>query len=308
MSTTQPLAYLNGQFLPQLSAQLPLHDAGFVWGATVTDLCRTFHQRLYRLTDHLRRFRESCRLARVPQPLPDEKVTGIAERLIEHNAALLGAGQELALVLFATPGPVGHYAGLPGAGPPTLGLHTFPLPFARYARLFQEGATLLVPSVRQVSAACVDRRIKQRSRLHWWLAEQEVHETDPCASALLLDDQGRVTETAAANLLVVRGGVVLTPRREGVLNGISLQVVEELCAELAIPFAEADMTLADCQRADEAMLSNTVFCLVGVRRLQGAELPWPGVVFERLLRLWGEKVGVDIRAQVCEERVRESWE
>jgi branched-subunit amino acid aminotransferase/4-amino-4-deoxychorismate lyase len=304
MSATQPLAYLNGQFLPQVSAHLPLHDAGFVWGATVTDLCRTFHQRLYRLADHLHRFRHSCRLARVPQTLSDEELTGIAERLVEHNAALLGAGQELALVLFATPGPIGYYAGLPsgpGSGAPTLGLHTFPLPFARYARLFREGGTLIVPAVRQVPAACLDRGIKHRSRLHWWLAEQEVHEIDPSASALLLDEQGRVTETAAANLLIVRGGTVLSPRRESILPGVSLRVVEELCAELAIPFAEADLTLEDCQQADEVMLSNTAFCLAGVRRLQGVELPWPGAVFERLLRAWGEMVGVDIRAQVCEE-------
>jgi branched-chain amino acid aminotransferase len=305
MSSTQPLAYLNGQFLPQVSAQLSLHDAGFVWGATVTDLCRTFRRRLFRLADHLRRFRESCRLARVPQPLSDEELTSIAERLVEHNAVLLGAEGELALVLFATPGPIGYYAGLaggPGSGAPTLGLHTFPLPFGRYARLFREGATLVVPLVRQVPAACIDRGIKQRSRLHWWLAEQEVHEADPSASALLLDEQGRVTETAAANLLIVRGGTVLSPRREGILHGISLRVVEELCAELAIPFAEADLTLEDCQRADEAMLSNTAFCLAGARRLQGVELPWPGTVLERLLRVWGEKVGLDIRAQVCQER------
>ena len=73
-----------------------------------------------------------------------------------------------------------------------------------------------------------------------------------------------MTETAAANLLVVQGGQVLTPRGERVLAGVSLQVVEELCAELGVPFAEADLTVADCQRADEAMLSNTAFCLVGV--------------------------------------------
>jgi branched-subunit amino acid aminotransferase/4-amino-4-deoxychorismate lyase len=55
---TTPLAYLNGDFRPQNEAQLPLHDAGFVWGATVTDLCRTFRHRLFRLADHLDRFRD----------------------------------------------------------------------------------------------------------------------------------------------------------------------------------------------------------------------------------------------------------
>jgi branched-chain amino acid aminotransferase len=298
----QPLAYLDGRLLPYGEAALPLHDAGFVWGATVTDLCRTFRHRLFRLDDHLRRFRASCRLARVPQPRPDDHLTGVAEQLVRHNAAPLRPEQDLALVMFATPGPVGHYAGLPG-GPgqesPTLGMHTFPLPFERYRHLFTEGAALVVPSVRHLPADCVDPHIKQRSRLFWWLAEQEARDADPSASALLLDAAGRVTETAAANLVVVRRGRVLTPRREYVLNGVSLRVVEELCDDLGIPFREAPLTLDDCRAADEAMLANTAYCLAPVRRIQGTELACPGPVFERLLRAWGEWVGVDIRSQVC---------
>src|SRR5436309_16069839 len=106
---SQPLAYLGRRFLPQTEASLPLHDAGFVWGATVTDLCRTFRHRLYRLADHLRRFRESCRLARVPLLLGDDELVNISNRLVAHNAALIGEEADLALVLFATPGPIGYY-------------------------------------------------------------------------------------------------------------------------------------------------------------------------------------------------------
>src|SRR5262249_5363394 len=129
---SEPLAHLNGRLLPWSAAALPLSDAGFVWGATVTDLCRTFRRRLFRLADHLARFRQSCRLARVPLDTADDELTDTAARLVEHNAALLGPGQELALVLFATPGPVGHYAALAsaaGSGQATIGMHTFPLPF-----------------------------------------------------------------------------------------------------------------------------------------------------------------------------------
>ncbi len=297
----EPLAYLHGRFLPQGEARLALNDAGFVSGATVTDLVRTFAHRPFRLPDHLRRFRRSCELARVPQPLADEELTDIAERLVSHNAGLLRPEQDLALVLFATPGPVGYYLGQPGGpgdGPPTLGLHTFPLPFARYARLFREGARLVVPATRQVPPACIDPHVKQRSRLHWWLAEQEARQVDPGASALLLDADGFVTETAFANLLVARGGVVQTPPRAGVLSGVSLQVVEELCQQLGVGFEERPLTLKDCQAADEAMLSCTSFCLAGVSRIQGTPLAFPGPVYERLLRAWGEQVGLDVRSQI----------
>src|SRR5262249_20777892 len=155
---------------------------------TVTDLVRTFHFRPFRLADHLARFRQSCGLARVPLLATDDELTRIADRLIGHNAGLLRPGHDLALVMFATPGPLSHYAGQePGAAQPTLGLHVFPFPFARYAPFVREGVRLVVPSVRHVPAECVDPRIKQRSRLHWWLAEQEVLAADPGAMALLLD-------------------------------------------------------------------------------------------------------------------------
>jgi branched-subunit amino acid aminotransferase/4-amino-4-deoxychorismate lyase len=302
---THPLAYLRGQFLPQAEANLPLHDAGFVMGATVTDLCRTFHHRLFRLADHLHRFRQSCRAARIPQPLSDDELTRIAEQLVAHNAPSLPPDGDLALVMFATPGPIGYYLGQPagpGDGPPTLGMHTFPLPFHRYGRLFREGARLVVASVRHLPATSVDPRIKQRSRLFWWLAEQEAHLIDPAASALLLDANDCVTETAAANFLIARDGVVLSPPPETILNGVSLQVVRELCSELNIPFAERPLPLPEVLVADEAMLASTPYCLAGVSTIAGQTLPWPGPVWQRLLSAWQTRVGFDIRRQILSAR------
>ncbi len=298
---TEPLAFWQGAFVPQSQARLPLHDAGFVLGATVTDLCRTVRQQLYRWTDHLARFRASCRATRITPPLDDQALSDAAHELVRRNAALWTPQQELALVLLATPGPIGYYLGDPG-GPgdaePTFLMHTFPLPFARYRRLFQEGARLVLPATRQVPGACIDPRIKQRSRLHWWLAEQEARQADPGAAALLLDAAGHVTETAAANFLAVRDGMVLSPPANAVLGGVSLQVVRELCAALGVRYEERPLGVYDCLNADEAMLASTPYCLAGVSRINGVPLPWPGAVFRRLLEAWGERIGLDIRGQI----------
>ena len=305
MRSSDAIVFVNGQLTPQGQASLPLHDAGFVQGATVTDLCRTFRHRLFRLDDHLARFRRSCTAARIPQPRSDDELAHIADEVVTHNAALLPSDHDLALVMIATPGPVGYYLGQPGgagSGTPTLIMHTFPLPFARYVRLFEQGAALITPSVRHVPAVCVDPRIKQRSRMHWWLAEQEVHETDPTASALLLDLDGHATETAAANFLIVKDGVVRTPPRKGVLEGVSLQVTEELCSRLGIPFEEAALTVEDCLEADEAMLASTPYCLAGVSSINGTSIPWPGSFFERLLTAWNGLAGLDIRRQIFANR------
>jgi branched-subunit amino acid aminotransferase/4-amino-4-deoxychorismate lyase len=301
MPMPEPLAYLNGQFVPQGQAHLPLHDASFVFGATVTDLCRTFRHQLYRWPDHLARFRRSCRSTYIKLSENDGELTRLAEQLVANNTALLEPGQELALVVFATPGPVGYYAGQEGGvgdTAPTLGMHTFLLPFARYRRLFREGAHLIIPRTRHVPAACVDPRIKQRSRLHWWLAAREAAEVEAGAIALLVDLEGHVTETAGANFLVVRDGTVLSPPASAVLGGTSLQVVRELCRDLDISFAEVPLTPAECQQADEAFLTSTPYCMAGISRINGSPLPWPGLVFQRLLELWNSRVGLNIAAQI----------
>jgi branched-chain amino acid aminotransferase len=295
------LAYLNGRFIPQEEARIPLDDAGFVCGATVTDLCRTFGHQLFRLSDHVSRFRQSCQLARIPQPISDDEVIHLAEELTATNAALLPHNQDLTMVMFATPGPIGYYAGMQmrvEEETPTFGMHTFPLPTWRYAPLFREGAHLVVPTTRQISEKSVGPCIKHRSRLHWWIAGQEARETEENAWALLLDAEGHVTETAAANFLMVKDSTVYSPPRSSILGGISLLTIEEICQDLRILFEERQLTVKDCQEADEAFLTGTSFCLAGVSQLNGHSIPWPGKVFESLLAAWNERVGLDIRGQI----------
>jgi branched-chain amino acid aminotransferase len=321
---TEALAYLNGKFLPQSQASLPLHDAGFVMGATVTDLVRTFHHKLYRWQDHLVRFDQSCRSAHLPlistreeitahteesvrYDLPIlnyitmEEITALAEELVRHNAALLTPTQELTVVLFATPGPVSYYVREEGDslgnGPFTFGMHTFPLPMARYRDYVRMGVLLKVSNVRQIPAESIPPAIKMRSRMHYWLADREVHDCGP-GMALLLDADGHLTETASANVLIVQGGKVLSPPHEKILEGISRRVVIELCAKLGIPFEEKPLTVADLESADEAMLTCTSYCLMGVHQVNCTGVPWPGRIFRRLLQAWNEEVGLDIHGQI----------
>jgi branched-chain amino acid aminotransferase len=300
MASPQPLAYLNGEWIAATEMRLPVHDAGFVFGATITDLCRTFGHRLFRWPDHLARFRRGCQYAGIGLPSEDE-LTAIADRLIAHNTRLIAATDDLVLVLFATPGPIGYYAGLPGGagdGPPTCGMHTFPLPRARYRPLFTRGAHLVVPGTRHVPAQCVDPRIKQRSRLSWWLAERQARAIDANAAALLCDLEGHVTETAAANFLIVKDGTVFAPPAACVLEGISLQVTRELCAADAIPFEERLLSIDDCIAADEALLTSTPYGVAGGSRLNGKALPWPGPMLTRLQQAWNQVAGIDITRQI----------
>jgi branched-chain amino acid aminotransferase len=297
----EPLAYLCGRFLPVGEASLSVADAGLVFAATVTDFCRTFGHRLFRWEDHLARFRRDAGACFIPLLASDEELTVAALHLVEHNAGLLPPGGELALVSFATPGPLGTYAGAAGqTGPPTVCLHTFPLPFARYRPFFTEGVRLALAGAHGRGAGdLAPPQVKHRGRLHWWRADHLLRQRGlpPGTLALLCDDAG-LTETAIGNLLVVRGGVVHTPPAGHVLEGISLRVVRELCAEVGVGFVEEPLSPADLAGADEAMLCGTAFCLAGVRWFEGQVLPWPGPLTRRLLAAWSAKVGLDIAGQM----------
>jgi branched-chain amino acid aminotransferase len=294
---TEPLAFLNGNTVPQSKARLALNDAGFIFGATITDMSRTFRHQLYRWADHLRRFRHSCVWASLDLGISDEAITRHAAELVAHNAELIPALHDLAVVMFVTPGPIGYYLGQTDAAgdQPTFGIHTFPLPFPRYRPWIEHGVILATPSVRAMPAACIDPRIKQRSRMHWWLAQQQVPID---AQALLLDFDGNVTETASANFLLVRGGTIISPPWDCVLEGISLRIVSELATKLDIPMAFRPIPLEECYAADEALLTCTTFCLAGVRQINDRAIPWPGPMLQRLLDAWNAEVGLDVHQQI----------
>jgi branched-chain amino acid aminotransferase len=306
---TTPLAFLNGRLLPFTHAGLPLHDAGFVSGATVVDNARTFRHNLFRWPDHLARFRHDCQACYVPLEVSDKQLTAIAEELIAHNAKLLPPGGELQLVTFATPGPLGLYLGEGANGPPTLGMVTYPVPIARYRPFFREGMSLALVGMHVVHGETIlPPTIKHRSRMLWHIADHRARAKtrNPSALGIVIDGPGGAyTETSIGHFLVVLDGVVTSPPRVTILDGISLRVVQELCGTLGIPFAEARIPLAQPLVGCEAMVTGTGFCLAGVREMftwnpEPARFEWPGPVFRRLLAAWSDLVGMDIEKSFTE--------
>lgn len=132
-------------------------------------------------------------------------------------------------------------AGMAGEQEPTFCIHTFPLTLFAMGALFQSGRPCRhTLGVQQVPPVCVDPKIKCRSRMYWWLADQETHLVDPKAVSLFLDLDGNITETSGSNFLMARDGIVYSPSPRSILRGISLETVNELCSELDMPFVERD--------------------------------------------------------------------
>ena len=283
------LAFSNGRYLPFTEGGLAWNDAGFVGGVTVVDNARTYRHRLFRWNDHLTRFRRDCAVCFVPLLATDSELTAIAHTLISHNATPDG---ELQVVTFATPGPLGFYVGNAENGPPTLGMVTYPVPLARYQKFATEGVTLVTVGTHSTVSAILLPTVKHRSRMLWHIADQRAKST-PNGIALLSDDAlGTLTETAIGSTLAVIDGTVITPPRSAILDGISLQVIEELCHTHDIPFAESRLQLSAITPSTELMLTGTGFGLASVRYLNDVELPWPGPMYAKLQNAWSDLVRI----------------
>ncbi len=292
-------AFLNGRFIPASAMLIPPTDAGFVLGVTVAEQLRTFRGELFRLEDHLRRLSHSLAVVGVHPEMGRDPLAAAARKLAAHNRALLGPDEELGLSMFVTPGGYPTFAP-DGPAEPTLGMHTYRLPFSLWAEKYRHGQALVTASVRQVPPACWPTDLKCRSRMHYYLADREAAAREPGARALLLDLDGRVSEASTANVLVYRRGEgLISPSLERILHGISLDVAFSLAAQLGIGTTFRDLTPAEVAQADEVMLSSTSPCLLPVTRLDGQPVGAgkPGEVFQSLIAAWGEMVGIDIVAQ-----------
>lgn len=292
-------AYLKGEFIPASAMHLPPTDAGFVLGVTVAEQLRTFGGALFRLEEHLIRLNHSLSLVGVDLKTDPDRLAAIARQLVAHNQTLLGPGEELGLSIFATPGPYATFAS-DGPPEPTLGMHTYRLPFRLWAEKYRTGQALRTTSVRQVPRACWPTELKCRSRMHYYLADREAAAQEPGARALLLDLDGRVSEASTANVLVYRRGEgLISPPLTRILHGISLDVAFRLAGRLGIGTVFRDLTPAEVAQSDEVLLSSTSPCLLPVTRFDGRPIGTgkPGEVFRSLIAAWSELVEVDIVAQ-----------
>lgn len=289
-------AYLNGEWVDDRELSIPVGDTGFLLGVTATERLRTFGGQPFRQREHVERMRRSLAIVGLDAQAIASELDGAITEFVVRNAELFEPGDDWSIAAFATPGGPANTP----AGSPTCCVHGYPLAFDGWASQFAEGVSVYVSKHRQTPSNCWPPELKCRSRMHYYLADQEAQSREPGARAVLLDQEGYVGEASTANLVVYREGEgVVSPRMEKVLPGVSVAVVRELCGKLGVGFIERDLTLDELKSADEAWLSSTSICLLPVVRCDGQPIGdgAPGPVYERVLAEWNALVGLDIAEQ-----------
>jgi branched-chain amino acid aminotransferase len=299
---TEPIAYLDGRYVPISQALLHVFDLGLVGGASVSEMVRTFRHVPFRLDEHLARLERSLGIVGFEPELTMAELKVICERVVSENAELIPAHHDLGLTVFVTAGNNLTYLGRAGADlaqKSTVCVHTFPLPFELWASRYETGLHLVTVGTRSIPNDVFDARIKHRSRLHWHLADRQARQIDPSAMAVLENDDGDLTETATGNVCVVEGSTIVTPA-VGVLEGISRDFVAELAGALNVTLVHARVGPDELMLASEAFVTSTPHCLLPVTKFNDQPVGngRPGPIYQQLLEAWSQAVGVNIVEQM----------
>ena len=294
----QPIAFHNDQFVLADRLVVRPQDMGFMLGVTVAEQLRTFAGELGDVDAHVVRLTSSLEIVGVEVDVA--KIIDAARKVAAHNYELLPDGHDLGVTVFVTPGLYPTYCP-DGVSRPTIGIHTYPLPFGLWVNKYEIGQVCDFVSIPQVSADSWPRHLKCRSRMHYYLADREARVKAPTSRAILLDDDGNVNEASTANVLAYFASEgLVSPPLESVLPGISLQRTLRLAESLEIPVVLRHMSPDECKSADEVLLTSTPFCLLPVSRLGDREFKSRDC-FAKLIATWNAEVGFDLvrPAQMC---------
>jgi branched-chain amino acid aminotransferase len=91
-----------------------------------------------------------------------------------------------------------------------------------------------------------------------------------CDDAIMLSDEGKVSEGSAANLFIVRDGTLITPPIDSdILEGITRRTILELAGELGIPVKERSIDRSELYIADEAFFCGTGVQVAWIEQIDG---------------------------------------
>lgn len=303
--TTTRVVYFNGKLVPEHEAKISVYDSALMFGDMVFEMTRSFNKKQFKLREHIDRLYAGLKILRIPLEMTPEEMERACYETIEANDHLFGDDDEHRLMIDVSRGLLGIYQGIEGLhkGPNVI-IADFPLRWtvASMGVLFDTGINAVITSQRAIPASLLDPKIKNRSRIHYLMANIEASQVAGDNNwALLLDPDGFVAEGTGDNFFIVKNGVVITPEGRNILRGISRDyVIDELCPQLGIQVEEKNIDPYDVYTADEAFMTGTPFSMLPVTSLNGNPIGTGkvGDVFNKLMGRWSENTGVDIVKQI----------
>jgi branched-chain amino acid aminotransferase len=151
--------------------------------------------------------------------------------------------------------------------------------------MYEKGMAIITSSVMRSHPNSLSPRVKSLNYLNNILAKIEAADAG-VPEAIMLNHEGNVAECTGDNIFIVRGGHVYTPLpTDGILKGITRDVVIELCGKLGIPCTEQTLQRHDLYISQECFLTGTAAEVIAVTRIDGRPVGdgEPGPITRRLV-------------------------
>lgn len=133
------------------------------------------------------------------------------------------------------------------------------------------GIRVITSSQRRNSPQFLDSKIHHNNLLNNILAKIQANVAGADA-AILLDDNGFVSELNDANLFMIREGIVYTPHADACLHGITRSLVIGICEDQSIPLEERNLSLSEFYTADVVFATGTMGELTPVKEIDGRKI------------------------------------
>jgi len=290
-------AYWNGRFVPDTEVQISPWDRGFMMADAAYEATRTFAHVPFHLDWHLDRLMKTLAYLRLDPGLSRAELEALTLAVLERNRSHLRSHDDVVLTHRITRGAFrGSFAS--ADGPPTVLILCRPMNFAAFARYYDEGLEVEIPSIRAPAAGGLDPRAKTHNRLLLTLGHVQIGHLRPGVVPLLIDVNDYVTESAAANIHYVIGDEMVTPLDEVALEGVTRRTLMLVAAAAGVRVARRPVHRGELRSAQEAIVTASSFSMLPVRALDGRTLsPVPGPVTRKLTAAFSAHAGVDIIAQ-----------
>ncbi|WP_409273793.1 branched-chain-amino-acid transaminase [Neobacillus sp. SCS-31] len=250
--------FLGGEFVKKEDAVVSVYDHGFLYGDGVFEGIRVYSGNVFRLDAHLKRLYESAHSIMLQIPYTFEEMTQIIVDTVRKNEL---SSAYIRVVVSRGKGNLG----LDPASCSQPRVIVIAEPLALYPKeLYERGLKVGSVATRRNRPDVLSPQIKSLNYLNNILVKLEASQAG-VDEALMLNDQGYVTEGSADNIFIVKNGVIYTPPVYlGALEGITRNAIIDLAKQNGYEVKEKPFTRHDVYVADEVFLTGTAVEVIAV--------------------------------------------
>jgi branched-chain amino acid aminotransferase len=264
--TPTKFIWMNGKQIPWSEAQVHVLTHALHYASCVFEGMRCYETArgpaVFRLADHMRRLAESCRIYRMDLPYSEAELSRATLDLITAN------GLEACYVRPLVFRGYGEMGVNPLNAPVNVIIAVWPWGAYLGEDALENGVRIKISSWRRNSQNALPSSAKATGQyINGVLAKIESLKAG-YDEAVMLNEQGFITDGSGENLFIVRDGRLTTPPiQAGCLDGITRGTVLTIARDLGYDVTEENLVRTDLYHADECFFSGTAAEITPIREV-----------------------------------------